>query len=161
MLGRLYIIRWHCVRLFPVVHDWYQCGFVASNSFFGTQLVPLCLKVNLSPLPTSSNPPLLPLTHPLYAALMIFCAMSEKDSEKPANLNSRYLYDYLLVAIALLCFSCKSYVATVRHRIVMLQWIFQLVLKYLNVATWLISLAWSQIVLVCKQYTEWRDKNST
>jgi len=37
-------------------------------------------------------------------ALVIFCTMSEKDSEKPANPNSRYLYDYLLVAIALLCF---------------------------------------------------------
>jgi len=38
---------------------------------------------------------------PLYAALVIFCATSEKDSEKPANPNRRYLFCYLLVAIAL------------------------------------------------------------
>jgi len=50
---------------------------------------------------------------------VIFCATSEKDSEKPANPNRRYLYCYSLVAIALLCFLCKSYGATVRHRRVM------------------------------------------
>jgi len=44
------------------------------------QLAPLCMKGKLSPPPT-----------PLYAALVIFCATSEKDSEKPANPNSRYL----------------------------------------------------------------------
>jgi len=54
------------------------------------QLVPLCLKGKLGPPPTLSIPPLLP-THPpyLYAALVIFCATSEKDSEKPANPNNR------------------------------------------------------------------------
>jgi len=51
------------------------------------QMVPLCLKSNLSAPPTpSAHPPT-----PLYGALMIFCATSEKDSEKPVNPNSRYL----------------------------------------------------------------------
>jgi len=36
------------------------------------------------------------------------------------------LYEYLLVAITLLCFSCKSYVATVRHRRVIWHWIFSI-----------------------------------
>jgi len=56
----------------------------------------------------------------------VFCVTSEKDSEKSANPTSRYLYDCLLVAIALLCFLCKSYAVTVRHRKVMWHWIFQI-----------------------------------
>jgi len=47
--------------------------FGAIDSFFGTQLFPLS------------------------------CSASGKYSEKPENLNSRYLYDWLLVAIGLLC----------------------------------------------------------
>ena len=49
----------------------------------------------------------------LYVALVIFVPHLP---EKPANQNSRYLYNYLLVAIVLLCFLCKSYMATVRYR---------------------------------------------
>jgi len=75
------------------------------------QLVPLCLKDNLCLPSTPSTPHLLSPTHPLYAALVIFCATSEKDCEKPANPNSRYLYNCSIVAIALLYFLCKSYAA--------------------------------------------------
>jgi len=46
--------------------------------------------------------------------------------------NSRYLYDCLLVAIALLCFSCKSYAITVRH----IEYFKMVFLKYSNVPTW-------------------------
>jgi len=51
---------------------------------FDTTTGPNVSEGNLSPLPTPPHPPI-----PLYAALMIFCAASEKDSEKPANPNSR------------------------------------------------------------------------
>jgi len=44
--------------------------------------------------------------------LVIFHATSEKESEKPANPTSRYLYDFLLVAFALLCLWYKPYMAT-------------------------------------------------
>jgi len=40
------------------------------------------------------SPPLYSYSYPpapLYVAFMIFCATSEKDSEKPVNSNSRYL----------------------------------------------------------------------
>jgi len=94
-------------------------GLETNDNSFGTQLVPLYLKVNLSQTTTPSTPPLLPPTHPLYVALIIFYTMSEKYSEKPANPYSRYLYDCLLVATALPYFSCKYYAVTFRHRKVM------------------------------------------
>jgi len=59
-------------------------------------------------------------------------ATSEKDSEKLANLYSRYLYDWLLVAIALLCFLYKSYAVNVRH----IEYFKLVFLKYINVSTW-------------------------
>jgi len=44
------------------------------------QLVPLCLRVTLA-----HRPPHLPTHPPPYVTLVIFCATSEKDSEKLAN----------------------------------------------------------------------------
>jgi len=58
--------------------------------------LPPCLKGNLSPPPTPQPHPYSHLPASLYAAVMIFCAMLEKDCEEPANPNSRYLYDCLL-----------------------------------------------------------------
>jgi len=43
------------------------------------QMVPLCLKGSLGPPPTPPHPP------PYMGHSVIFCATSEKDSEKPAN----------------------------------------------------------------------------
>jgi len=97
------------------------------------QLVPLSLKGDLSP----PHPPTT-----LYVALVIFCATFEKDSEKPANPNSRYLYYYLLVAITLLCFSCKSCAATVRHRRVMWHWIFQIGISQIFKCAHMASFHW-------------------
>jgi len=57
-------------------------GWRPLTAALAQQLVPLCLKGNLSVPPT-------PSTHPLHGALVIFCATSKKDSEKPANPNSR------------------------------------------------------------------------
>jgi len=51
---------------------------------------------------------------------------------KTSKFNSRYLYDCLLVAIALLCFSCKSYVVNIRH----IEYFKLVFLKYINVPTW-------------------------
>jgi len=117
-------------------------------------LVPLCLRNNLSPPPTSSTPSLLPSTHPLCAALVIFCATFEKDSEKPLPVNptSRYLYDCLLVAIALLYFSCKSYVVTVRHRkLCGIEYFKSVFLKYISMSH-MVDFYWSgHICHLCLQ----------
>ena len=75
------------------------CGFVAIDSSFGIQLVPL-LTLALHPYHLPPTCPLICSTHDILCHVW-------KKTEKPANPNSRYLHDYLLVAMALLCFSCK------------------------------------------------------
>jgi len=60
----------------------------------------------------------------------IVCATSGKDSEKSANLIAATYC--LLVAITLLCFSCKSYVVNVKH----IEYFKLVFLKYINVPAW-------------------------
>jgi len=100
------------VVLWPLMaslaHNWSHCVW---KLIWAHHLSPL-------PHPTPTHPPFY-MRHSWY-----FVPRLKKT---PANSKSRHLYNYLLVAIALLCFLCKSYTATVRHRRVMWQWIFQLV----------------------------------
>jgi len=101
------VIRWPAL---PCSVVWRQL-----TAPLAQQLVLLCLIGNLTQPSIPPHPP----THPLICGTHDIFATSEKDSEKPENPNSKCLYYYLLVAIALLCFSCKSYTAAVRHRRVM------------------------------------------
>jgi len=65
--------------------------------------------------------------------------MSEKDCEKPENPKSRYLYDCLLVAIALLYFSGNlTWLLSGTGKLYDIEYFKLVILKYFNVPTWLI-----------------------
>jgi len=136
------VTRWPALPCSVVLRPW--------DSFSVTKLVPLCLKGNPSQPPTPSTQALFHPPTPLYVTLVIFCAMSE-NSLKTSNPTGRYLYNCLLVAITLLCFSYKSYMVIVQHRKVMY--------VALNISNWCFStismcphgwflLAWSHIPYV-------------
>jgi len=125
------VIRWHAMPcsvvweplMAPLAHSWSHCVWR---------------------LTWDHHPP--PPTHPLaplYVVLMIFCAMSEKDSEKQANPNSRYLYDYLLVAMPC-CASCANltWLLSGTGEIIMCHWLFQISISQIYKCAHMVDFCW-------------------
>jgi len=147
---------WNCSQSSMTVVGWpaLSCSVVRDHwrLFWHSNWSHCVWRVTLAYRPP--HPPTHPPTHLLICSTHdILCHVWKRLKNQQIQIAGTYTYDYLLVAIVLLCFSFKSYAGTVRHRRVMWHWIFQIgisqIFKCAHMHGWFL-LTWSHIRMFSK-----------